>query len=1283
MDTSQNVSEYQESKSEMTRFLKKIDESGGISEKSTDDEIFQYLKFCYLLNKPRKLGQSIKTAIVNHEHHSSVCNLLEIALRGSDAKYVEKIVKIAMENENLSRKVDLTLLRDDVEKRFRGGKPNNEQIERIARVLNGEEELGVRNLPVYEELFLRIQKMFRSKEWGAICDLLNAVIISDWNFDVCKFYLLVLSKSDKDLFFSKIGEVSSRISKPKNIEDLVDIMYTESLHRDVINLCNQNQETLTFRTNLIYSRSLRKMGLKSESESILGDSKTRLGEMILDPEADLDIVISSILDIGYSGDILSSERLLFELTKRRGLYQEIHERGMLNRFVELVSDTLDRQKKLRLPDALRISRRLISEKDYSTAFRLLEPFVDHRIGNSADLFDLFVRASVGSGKEQNIMNMIEENKNSMTLTTAERLVETLDSLKEYDLHSELIGTIPAEFLDSRKMIRSFFKVKNQFSAGMEVQDYLMKITSLKKSANVPYFISMLTNNHNVSEKSVLPLLISSRMSEEDKFRCILIVQEFGKNIDGMTETLEKILNSTTLDFSRKGVITLFEKASILAFNQGEFEIAASLVDSFSKNRESTRQMVVSRLRSLISIGDLEIAEEFLESNKEKLTDVQKLRFYLDLGRKDVVIQALKNEELHGRVLVEKKKIADVLFRLNMHEEYCEVYKDQISKGIFSLTELTRYFHSLCKLGEEERLQDEFSLIRRHYSWNPLSRAILAIVGYDFLLSDDYVDELEIAVSMAPNSVEVAKLICNSFLNLERIDLAHFFFSKTIHILQHDDEGLLISKRVGGGLRDLRIAPESINRNSLIETPIYSDVEVIRQILDITDRPKNKPVMGASKKRIAIQSHTLGIGGAERQVSLLLRLLSKRKIKSSSFSLVTNTIPNNDEREETYYPTIDGLGIEIYEYNKKENYYGKTEKNEKIDRLLGHISQLKKRRILSLISIFKHGKFDIIHTWQDWCNIYGGIAAICSGTMSVILSGRTMPPEMKSRLQRRSGRSYAESYRLLLSKSGVRMIHNSDCGSREYADWLGISQDEFSVIHNGVEDKKKVNRKRRLEGIRKDLGIPENSLIVGFVGRFNSDKRPWLFLSMAEKILCQGGSRELSGELEDWLKQNGDKNGILDNNIGLSRDSQKVHFIMLGDGAQLEKARGIVEGSDILRGRVHLVGFSPDVETFMEIFDCLVVTSKVEGLPNVIIEAQFSGVPVLTTNVGGSGECIIDGETGILEDDDSASKLSERLIGMLNDREFRKTAEKKSRRFASGKFGQVAWSKSMNSLYKEC
>ena len=239
-------------------------------------------------------------------------------------------------------------------KRFRGGKPNKEQIERIVRVLNGEEELGFGNSPVYEELFLRIQKMFRRKEWGAIYSLLNGVNISDWNFSVCKFYLLALSKTNKDLFLSEIGEVSSRISKPENIEDLVDIMYTESLHRDVIDLCNEWQETLTFRTNLIYSRSLRKIGLKSEAESIIEDSKIRLAEMISDPEADLDIVLSSILDVGYSGDILASERLLYELTKRRDLYQEIHERGMLNRFVELVNDTLDRQKKLRLPDALKV-----------------------------------------------------------------------------------------------------------------------------------------------------------------------------------------------------------------------------------------------------------------------------------------------------------------------------------------------------------------------------------------------------------------------------------------------------------------------------------------------------------------------------------------------------------------------------------------------------------------------------------------------------------------------------------------------------------------------------------------------------------------------------------------------------------------------------------------------------------------------------------------------------------------------------------------------------------------
>ena len=53
-----------------------------------------------------------------------------------------------------------------------------------------------------------------------------------------------------------------------------------------------------------------------------------------------------------------------------------------------------------------------------------------------------------------------------------------------------------------------------------------------------------------------------------------------------------------------------------------------------------------------------------------------------------------------------------------------------------------------------------------------------------------------------------------------------------------------------------------------------------------------------------------------------------------------------------------------------------------------------------------------------------------------MSGRTLPPVMKSRLQARSGRSYREAYKILLSCDNIEMIHNSRSGLREYANWLG-------------------------------------------------------------------------------------------------------------------------------------------------------------------------------------------------------------------------------------------------------
>ena len=65
------------------------------------------------------------------------------------------------------------------------------------------------------------------------------------------------------------------------------MMYTENLNNQVINLCDANESTLTFRTNLIYARSLKKIGLISESDRILEQSKKGIHSMIESSDVDI------------------------------------------------------------------------------------------------------------------------------------------------------------------------------------------------------------------------------------------------------------------------------------------------------------------------------------------------------------------------------------------------------------------------------------------------------------------------------------------------------------------------------------------------------------------------------------------------------------------------------------------------------------------------------------------------------------------------------------------------------------------------------------------------------------------------------------------------------------------------------------------------------------------------------------------------------------------------------------------------------------------------------------
>ena len=72
------------------------------------------------------------------------------------------------------------------------------------------------------------------------------------------------------------------------------------------------------------------------------------------------------------------------------------------------------------------------------------------------------------------------------------------------------------------------------------------------------------------------------------------------------------------------------------------------------------------------------------------------------------------------------------------------------------------------------------------------------------------------------------------------------------------------------MSDFQIDPRLINEEQIISEPIFTDVEVIRKLKELSTSRVESNKKRRVKKRVAIHSHTLDIGGAERQASLLLK-----------------------------------------------------------------------------------------------------------------------------------------------------------------------------------------------------------------------------------------------------------------------------------------------------------------------------------------------------------------------------------------------------------------------------
>ena len=121
------------------------------------------------------------------------------------------------------------------------------------------------------------------------------------------------------------------------------------------------------------------------------------------------------------------------------------------------------------------------------------------------------------------------------------------------------------------------------------------------------------------------------------------------------------------------------------------------------------------------------------------------------------------------------------------------------------------------------------------------------------------------------------------------------------------------------------------------------------------------------------------------------------------------------------------------------------------------------------------------------------------------------------------------------------------------------------------------------------------------------------------------------------------------------------WTIAGDGPQMQVLQSMAEENGI-KDRVHFIGWQSADQLKKEYYaaNIFLFPSRHEGMPNAVLEAMASGLPVVATRIAGNEELVVNGETGALVPAEDVESLRESLRPLLVDAKMREKMGRASR-----------------------
>jgi glycosyltransferase involved in cell wall biosynthesis len=267
------------------------------------------------------------------------------------------------------------------------------------------------------------------------------------------------------------------------------------------------------------------------------------------------------------------------------------------------------------------------------------------------------------------------------------------------------------------------------------------------------------------------------------------------------------------------------------------------------------------------------------------------------------------------------------------------------------------------------------------------------------------------------------------------------------------------------------------------------------------------------------------------------------------------------------------------------------------------------------------KFDVVHTHTSKAGLLGRFAARLAGAPLIVHTphghvffGYFGPLKTKIFI-------FLEKLANRMTDKIVALTH------REKADYISYRtcpEEKITVIHSGIElDKFQEYTSAEKRKLKKEIGLPGDSFVLGTAGRLVPVKGPEFLIKASQTILSE---------------------------------HPRTYFVFAGDGPLKEDLEKKATEAGVKKN-IFFPGWRDDIVRILAAFDVFCLPSLNEGMGRVLVEAMAHGIPIVASDVGGIPDLVIHGKNGFLVPPKNPEELAKHIqILIQNEDERRKMGE---------------------------